>query len=163
MQKLLCVILLTLTAGCAEVQITHVSDKDADNDSDIHFYEPRPYLLISAAVKPDAAGKSQPDVTTQIIWLPDHTRRYKVKIKPGWGTVDGSVKLVNGWMLDSLGSKMDSKIPETITAVSGLIKESAALSALSGDAQKDSQKAGLYRIDIADDGLVTFKKTGDLP
>jgi len=100
--------------------------------------------------KDNDTNSVQNEFLSQIIWLPDHSRSYAVKIKPGWGTVEGSVKLQNGWMLDTLGAKTDSKIPETMTAVAGLIKESAALA--------DQRPQGLYLIDIAPDGSVKLVK-----
>jgi hypothetical protein len=138
-----------LISGCAEVQVKHVDDKDTSEG--VHFYQPRPYLLVSNQQKKDSSTNSvQNEFSSQIIWLPDHSRCYVVKIKPGWGTVDGSVKLQNGWMLDTLGSKMDSKIPETMTAVAGLVKEAAAAA--------DQKPQGLYLIDIAPDGSVKLVK-----
>ena len=133
-----------LASGCANVSVKHVSFDDKSNG--VHFYEPKPYLLVSKTPKEDKDGKVlPPGFSSQIIYLPNPKQRYAVTINPGWGTVDGSVKLVNGWMLDSLGSKMDSKMPETITAISGLLKGAAAAA--------DENPEGLFRIDID-------KKTG---
>jgi hypothetical protein len=142
----LVVCLMFLSAGCARVKITHVDN--SDTSPGVHFYEPRPYLLVSVQKKKDDKGVEHNEFSSQIIWLPDPTRRYVVQVEPGWGTVDGSVKLTNGWMLTELGAKSDSKIPETITAISGLVKEAAALA--------DQPQQGLYRIDIGSDGTVTL-------
>jgi len=146
------VIILTgsafLISGCAEVQVKHVDDRDTSDG--VHFYEPRPYLLVSNQQKQDDKGNVQNQVTSQILWLPDPSRRYVVKIKPGWGTVDGSVKLQDGWMLDTLGSKTDSKGPETITAVTGLVRAAGV--------KADQTSQGLYLIDIAPDGTVNLVK-----
>jgi hypothetical protein len=150
MQKRLPILLcLSLfLSGCASVTLTHVNDNDTSDG--VHFYEPRPYLLVSKEVKKDANGKEENQFTNQIIWFPDHSRRYLVKVHSGWGTVNGSVKLQNGWMLDTLGAQMDSKIPETITAISGLVKEAGALASAPGP--------GLYRIDIDEKGEVALVK-----
>ena len=137
-----------LISGCAEVQVKHVDDQDASDG--VHFYEPRPYVLVSNQQKQDDKGKVQNQFSSQIIWLPDHSRRYVVKIKPGWGTVDGSVKLQDGWMLDALGSKMDSKGPETVTAMTGLVSVAAKAA--------DQVPQGLYLIDIGPDGSVKLVK-----
>jgi hypothetical protein len=138
--------MLFVLTGCAKVVVTHVGRDDLGDG--VHFYEPRPYLLVGVQKKKDAAGKESNEYTSEIIWLPDPSKRYSVKIEPGWGTVDGSVKLTDGWMLTELGAKSDSKIPETITAISGLVKEAAAAAA--------ATQQGLYRIDIADDGTITL-------
>lgn len=137
-----------LISGCAEVQVKHVDDQDASDG--VHFYEPRPYLLVSNQQKQDDKGNVQNQFSSQIIWLPDHSRRYVVKIKPGWGTVDGSVKLQDGWMLDALGSKMDSKGPETVNAMTGLVSVAAKAA--------DQVPQGLYLIDIGPDGSVKLVK-----
>ena len=140
--------LAILVTGCAQVKVTHVGRDDTSPG--IHFYEPRPYLLVSVQRKKDDKGVESNEYTSQIIWLPDPSQRYVVKIEPGWGTVDGSVKLKDGWMLTELGAKSDSKIPETITAIAGLVKEAAAAA--------DQPQQGLYRIDIADDGTVKLTR-----
>jgi len=139
-----------LISGCAEVLVKHVNGKDDTSDG-VHFCQPRPYLLLSNQQKKDASGDVRSnDFANQIIWLPDYTQCYVVKIKPGWGTVDGSVKLQNGWMLDTLGSKMDSKTTETITALSGMATTIAKLG--------DLNPQGLYLINISPDGKVTLEK-----
>jgi hypothetical protein len=151
MKKYLPLVLAGLLAGgCANVEVKHVPFDDTSNG--VHFYEPKPYLLVSKSLKTDKDGKSlPPEFSNQIIYLPNPKQRYAVKINPGWGTVDGSVKLVNGWMLDSLGSKMDSKIPETINAIAGLLKEAAAAASESPE--------GLYRIDFdPSSGAVSLHK-----
>jgi hypothetical protein len=149
-------LLLSCAVGCARLDIKHV-DK-GDSSPGVHFYEPRPYLLVSATFKVDSSGKAQTEVTNQIIWLPNPAREFVANPVPGWGTADTSVKLLNGWMLDSIGSKMDSKIPETITALTGTLKEAAAASKgvlAPGDIDKI---IGLYLISIHDDGTVEFIK-----
>ena len=137
-----------LVSGCAEVQVKHVDDQDTSDG--VHFYEPRPYLLVSDQQKRDDKGNVQYQFSNQIIWLPDHSRRYVVKVKPGWGAVDGSVKLQDGWMLDTLGSKTDSKSPETIAAMSGLVRTAAV--------RAGQTPQGLYLIEIAPDGTVNLIK-----
>lgn len=128
-----------LAGGCASVQVKHVSADDTSEG--VHFFEPAPYLLISKTIPPKKDNaQPPPEFSSQIIYLPDPSQRYSVKIHSGWGAVDGSVKLINGWMLDSLGAKSDSKMPETITALTGVAKLAAA--------GADSKPEGLYRIRI---------------
>jgi hypothetical protein len=145
-----CAYLLT---GCSSVKVTHVDDNDTS--AGVHFYEPRPYLLVTR----NASGTS--GLMSQIIWLPDHSRRYKVEVTSRWGSVNGSVKLQNGWMLDTLGAQTDSKIPETIAAVGGLL---AAIPKATGFAPPPAPALteGLYLIEIDGRGEVSLKKTGQL-
>lgn len=156
-----CAYLLT---GCSSVKVTHVDD--SDTSAGVHFYEPRPYLLVTKTEAKDASGNLTNGFMNQIIWLPDHSRRYKVEVKSGWGSVNGSVKLQNGWMLDTLGAQTDSKIPETIAAVGGLL---AAVPKVVPEVQgvppppRPALTEGLYLIKIDGSGEVSFKRTGQLP
>jgi hypothetical protein len=139
-------IALCLLTGCARVRVTHVSADD--RSPGVHYYEPRPYLLVT---------RVGDNLTNQILWLPDPSQRYLVEVCPGWGTVDGSVKLRDGWMLDTFGAKSDSKGPETITAVGGLV--TAVVKATERSAGP-FLKEGLYLIEIGEGGEVSFKRTG---
>ena len=134
--------------------VRHVADTDKSDG--VHFYEPRPYLLIGDQPTDKGTKGVVHAYTSTIIYLPDKSQRYVVQIKQGWGTVNGSVKLANGWMLDTLGAQTDSKGPETIGAVTGLLKEAGGLAmAVKGN---ELPKAGLYRIDIDKDGKVTLTR-----
>jgi hypothetical protein len=135
--------------GCAHVEVRHVPDGDVSDG--VHFYEPRPYLLIADQTKP---GTNEHAFTTSIVYLPDKARYYVVNVIPGWGTVNGSVKLADGWRLDTLGAQMDSKGPETISAVSGLVTAAAGMAVKT---DKHPQ-AGLYRIDINTNGDVKLTR-----
>ncbi len=153
-----------LISGCAEVQVKHVDYKDTSDG--VRFCEPRPYLLVSyqpqkvnAPQQKDKEDVQSNVLSSQIVWLPNYTRCYMVKVKPGWGTVDGSVKLQNGWMLDTLGSKMDSKGPETLTAITGMVTAAGGLLKM-GPGEKP-QLQGLYLIDIAPDGNVKLVKQAE--
>jgi hypothetical protein len=145
---------LLLAAGCAHVKVKRVAP-DAVVDG-IPFLEPQPYLLVSKIVKPSVDGQpSTEEYTNQIIYLPNPSRRYAIQVKPGWGTVDGSVNLIDGWRLDSFGAKSDSKGPETIGAFAGLLKEAAAVAAT---VKPDDSREGLYLIRIAPDGTLRLEK-----
>ena len=143
-----------LLCGCAHVVVRHVGPNDKSDG--VHFYEPRPYLLISDQPTDKGTNGMVHSYNSTIIYLPDKSQRYVVQIKQGWGTVNGSVKLANGWMLDTFGAQTDSKGPETITAVTGLLKEAGGLAmATKGNEQS---KAGLYRIELDKDGKVTLTR-----
>jgi hypothetical protein len=142
--------------GCAHVEVAHVSAHDRSNG--IHYNEPVPFLWVTDVVTPAApatpaagttpampATPKKDTITGTIIYLPDQSQRYVVRVRPGWGTVNGSVKLDNGWMLDTLGAQSDSKGPETITAVTGLLAGAAALAPRMVGAPAPPAP-GLYRI-----------------
>ena len=57
----------------------------------------------------------------QLIWLPDMNVSYAVNPKSGIGTLDTSMQLKDGWQLTQFGGKIDTKVPETITALGSLL------------------------------------------
>ena len=67
-------------SGCARVEVRHVAD--SDRSCGVHFYEPRPYLMISDQVKVEN-GSTTHSYTSSIVYLPNKERYYVVKIKPG--------------------------------------------------------------------------------
>jgi hypothetical protein len=107
--------ILTLTAilsGCATVKF--YSDKELTKESGIEFYSPKPYLIVEKNPAKDVSMKMS------IIYLPDFNNPKYAKLKPGFGTSDLKLSLENG-IITSYGITSDSKIPETITAISGLV------------------------------------------
>jgi nitrogen fixation protein len=136
--------------GCARVEVRPVqpSERDDPNLKGVRFYEPWPYLQVTKQTT------DKGDVySTAIVYLPRTNREFVFKVIPGWGTVDGSIALADGWRLTSMGAKMDSKMPETITALTGLIgtiglgaKESASPPLL---------EPGLYRVEFDANGFAS--------
>jgi hypothetical protein len=137
------VIACTLLAvgGCASVEVKRINSGDTTTDG-VRYYGTPPYLLVGA--QPTEEGKAI--YTTSIIYLPNYSEAYAVKVKQGWGTANGSLKLSPGGMLSEFGSAIDSKGPETITAVSGLI--TAVAGAVTPAMSGDDIGPGLYRIVI---------------
>jgi hypothetical protein len=82
----------------------------------------RPLTLL--ALKQTTADKS---TTCEVVpfQIPDRSEEYAINIHGGWGTVDASPTLENGWNLTGLSTKTDSKGPETITALSSLLTAAA--------------------------------------
>jgi nitrogen fixation protein len=183
---LLSVLTICFLVGCANVDIKPIST-DKVNDSSIsgaRFYRPWPYLLVTVnQVDPNAAGggagkapaagasapgtpaatqsaaSSTPTSSMQIIWLPKMNEPFVIDVKPGWGTVNGTFTLDNGWNLSSVGSQLDSKIPETLTAVSGLVTAAVGAGAAATPGATAASPAlippGLYRINFDNTGLVS--------
>ena len=134
--------------GCSHVTIQHVGANDKSGG--VHFYEPRPYLLISKDTVKTGPGPNdvREQYTSQIIWLPDPTQKYVVRTVQLLGSVEESITLKDGWMLTQFGAKSDPKIPETINALAGVAKLAQA------GASKSPE--GLYRIDINKKGNVSL-------
>ena len=143
-------VMVTLTmlgGGCSHVEVKHV--EYGDKSDGVHFYEPKPYLFVTVA--PTKTGPGPNDVqnvyTSSIIWLPDPEKEYVAREVVLLGSVEESITLNNGWQLAAFGAKADSKIPETITALTGVAKLAAGGAA--------SAAEGLYPI-IFTNGLPTL-------
>ncbi|MFN6087595.1 MAG: hypothetical protein ACK47E_02495 [Cyclobacteriaceae bacterium] len=107
--------ILTLTvilSGCATVKF--YSDKELTKESGIEFYSPKPYLIVEKNPAKDVSMKMS------IVYLPDFNNPKYAKLKTGFGSSDLKLSLENG-IITSYGITSDSKIPETITAIGGLV------------------------------------------
>lgn len=107
---------LTVTA-CSRVEVTKLQTQD-NQLSGVRFYRPWPYL---ARYQGKDGG-----CTDSIVFLPDLEQEYVVRWYSGMGSVDAKMNLENGWNLVSFGQTRDTKIPETIAAVSGILKTAIA-------------------------------------
>jgi hypothetical protein len=101
-----------LSSGCAAVRF--YNDSGLTSETGIEFFSPKPYLLVEMSPAKDVAIK------TTIFYLPDRGNPHYAKLKPGFGTSDLKLSLENG-ILTSVGLNSDSKIPESVTALSGII------------------------------------------
>jgi hypothetical protein len=106
-----------LFCGCAHVNL--YKDEAMKEETALRVYESKPYLMV--ARKGDT-------VETSVIHLRDETKPLYMEFVTGLGSQKLSVALQNG-MLSSYGLEADSKIPELINSVTGLLKETAAAAA----------------------------------
>ncbi|HTO08714.1 MAG TPA: hypothetical protein VMR86_16830 [Myxococcota bacterium] len=98
-------------AGCAGIT---VEKQDEKNKTDgLHFFRPAPYLFTTL-------GKD--GCLTEIVYLPDKNEEWVAIPHRGLGTAKSTVDLQDGWNLTSLNSETDSKVPETIEALTGVAK-----------------------------------------
>lgn len=168
-----------LPCGCSQVDVIPLKSGDMETHG-LRAYRPDPYLLVTevpppapttkpgdnppkseagqASAAPEKAPptpsvRPKPAYSLQVIFLPNFNYGYAVQTKSGLGAVEGAVKLANGWQLTDLNSKIDTKIPETITAFTGLVDKALAgakLFAAPGSAApslKSGLVPGLYRMD----------------
>jgi hypothetical protein len=159
-----------LLSSCSTVQF--YSDSNLSKKTGLKVYSAKPYLLVEYAKK-DAAkdnkkGKTPNEDTpgnmTSIIYLPDIGKPQYIKLKAGLGSSDLQVALTDG-MVTSYGLKSDSKIPETITSIGGILTGLKALIAKSDSlaAEKSNLKEvekpifDLYEI-LMDDNGTSLKK-----
>jgi hypothetical protein len=116
MMKRLCflTILLFFISGCAGVRIVKITPQNPYEEG-IRFYAPHPYLWVTK----DTSGNLQ----ASIVWLPNKSEEYAIRVKSGIGAIDTKFTLENGWNLTQFGETMDSKTPELITALTGSLKD----------------------------------------
>ncbi|QOJ20956.1 MAG: hypothetical protein HRU77_09785 [Gammaproteobacteria bacterium] len=113
-------VVLSVT-GCANVKF--YSDEDLKKETGLKYFETKPYVLV--------ARKSKDAVDISIVHLPDKTKPQYAVFSPGLGSHQFSVSLSNG-ILTSYGQTADSKIPELINSVAGLLKEGVATATSAG-------------------------------
>ena len=134
--------------------------KDADAHG-VRFYRPEPYLWLAS----DDKGRCIPT----IVYLPDPRQQVIIQVSPldGWfGIGSASMKptLQDGWNLTALESTVDTKVPETLTAIAGLVSAAKPAPAAPGKlgiplpppggVKTETGQAvstGLYRIDLKTD------------
>ncbi|MEL6719678.1 MAG: hypothetical protein AAFO82_16725 [Bacteroidota bacterium] len=139
--NLLSLLILTLLSSCATVKF--YDDAELSKESGIEFYSAKPYLLVERKLAKDIALKST------IIYLPDMGKPKYAKLKPGFGSSDLKLSLSNG-IITSYGVTSDSKIPETITALTGVLGATGttyksfaeAIDILKGDDEDVAEQAG---------------------
>lgn len=150
-----------LLAGCAGVNVSRVTDQ---NQPGIRYWRPAVYVVLQKSVAKDETQTCEYKTLT----LPDRSEEYAITFTPGLGTADVSPILYEGWRLDSLNAKLDSKTADNINAVTGLFKALApALAPAKNVARAAGQKQasafpclGVYRLeyDRTTGELVGFKR-----
>lgn len=109
------------------------------SEAGIRFYQPRPYLMVK-----EGADKG---LVYDVIYLPDYSNEYIVKKKGFIGTANVTIKLENGWNVTDFGSTYDSKTPETLTALAGLLPALMSSNAANSNVPASSAvKPGLYKL-----------------
>jgi len=152
--------IVTLTfilSGCATVKF--YSDKELTKESGVEFYSPKPYLIVERNPAKDVSMKMT------IVYLPDFNNPKYAKLSPGFGTSDLKLSLENG-IITSYGINSDSKIPETLTAISGLVSGTGtsyksiaeALSILKDNKDEKEQSGDISSMQEAQDIISLVKK-----
>ena len=124
---------LGFLAGCAQLEFS-----DGWVSGGAHYYDPVPYVLVTVGKDCMADAK--------LIMLPGVPKT--VSLKSGYGSANLSANFQNG-MLASVGQQTDTKIPETITALTGAASAAAKIQTmreLPPTPPSCTPKAVLYRI-----------------
>jgi hypothetical protein len=162
--SLLIAVLALLIGGCAELEVKRVL---TENQEGFRYCLPQPYLLVTK-VKPatdqrssktstrsSSASETAPDLEYKIIYLPNTQEKFAVRVKSGLGSVNSTLKIQDGWQLTEVGGTVDTKVPETITAITGLLQAIPSLAALRAKEEGQEMKAGLYGFEFDSKGMVT--------
>lgn len=149
-------VIAILVSACSHVSVTKIT-KENDYTDGIRFYRPEPYFLVTQTTDPKTKTTS---LQTTIIYLPNTKEEYVIEPKVRLGTVEMNAKLDGGWNLVSMGQKVDSKIPETIAAVTGtLTAVSGMMRPTKGMPLSLPLKPGLHRLIFGEDGHVVGIQT----
>jgi hypothetical protein len=163
-----------MVGGCSRIEINKTSDSTYSGG--LRFYRPDLYLLVTQEITPESTTKTQTKdgsttttetksgettkTQTAIIALPNKNEEYVLKPVPRLGTVDLEATLTDGWNLTKLGAKVDTKIPETITALTGTLSAAAAaaVKGVRGVSVTKPLEPGLYRIEFENGQVSGIKK-----
>ncbi|WP_287019557.1 hypothetical protein [Herbaspirillum sp.] len=130
MKKLAFALPLILSA-CAHIEF--------ETDKGFVYYEPQPYVMVSRG--------ADCNLSTKLITLPGAKRH--LQLKSGYGSAELSVTAPAG-IITVVGQKTDTQLPETITAVTGLLYPKSAALVAGAPAATDCSKdvfVSLYKID----------------
>ena len=114
-------------SGCARLEF-YATPNLQGPETGVKFYYSKPYLLVARTPVPEKpatttspATPATTQVQVSIQYLPDLENPVYAKMKPGYGSANLTLAFQNG-VLTSVGQNTDTKIPETITALTGLAK-----------------------------------------
>jgi hypothetical protein len=114
------VMVATALVSCAHISF-HDSNDPKRRNIGVEYYKPKLFLLLTKTAKEGYKA----DVVT----LPDLLQPRYALLHPGYGSSNLSLKLNNGILTD-VGQQVDTKIPETITALGSLATAAGGLAKL---------------------------------
>ncbi|MBX3642653.1 MAG: hypothetical protein KF720_06235 [Rubrivivax sp.] len=115
-------------SGCAGV--TFYKDAGLSSETGIPvYYGPKPYVLVTRT------GAKDKPVDVSVVYLTDESKVVYAKPKSGFGSSNLTMSLVNG-QLTAFGQQVDTKIPEIMGQVAGLITARGAADKAAAEADK---------------------------
>lgn len=112
--------LASLLVGCAGVSF---KDDSKDSSSGLRIYPPKTYVMVTRT------GNKEKPAEVRVVTLPDLSHPQRMDYHGGLGSFAFNFKLADG-VLSEWNQNADSKVPETIKEISGL------LGTLTGTAEK---------------------------
>lgn len=116
--------IIVALVGCAHISFHDPNDAKHTNVG-VEYYKPKLYLLLT---------KGKEGYNASILTLPDLAQPRYALLHPGYGSSELSLKLNNGILTD-VGQKVDTKVPETITALGSLASSAGGLAKLAEQAK----------------------------
>jgi hypothetical protein len=130
-----------LLGGCASIQVDRI-DHPTEKQG-FKVYPPKPYILMARA------GDGGKVISVTPVMLPDLSDPHIISQKTGIGSANLSFTVENG-TLKTFGGVVDSKVPETIKEVGGLVTGYGALVKSLADAGKVKAETEGLRKESAD-------------
>ncbi|QEX19605.1 hypothetical protein FRZ44_49200 [Hypericibacter terrae] len=107
-------------SGCARIAFYDDPKQfNSDHETGIKIYQTKPYLMVVRT------GNKDTPIQGTIIYLPDMKDPVYAKAWSGIGTSNLQITLSNG-ILSTVGQTVDSKVPETMTAIGSMISSLAS-------------------------------------
>ncbi len=125
-------------SGCAGFKF--YSDSALSERTAIPIAQPRPHLLVVRT------GAKDKPLEASIVYISDYENAIYAEPRSGFGSSNLSLSLANG-QLTAFGQQTDTKIPELVTSLSGLI--TARGGAAKANAEADQILAGLQSATIS--------------
>lgn len=144
------------SSGCAGVRV--YSDPTLKKETGIRTFAPKPFLLVTRT------GAEDKPIDLTVVYLPDTSNVLYIRQKAGWGSSELSVKLSNG-IVTEFGTKSDSKVPESLTAMGSLLTAAAGAykTAQEGRQIRDEAASAASRVDLDAAGAALRKVAEELP
>jgi hypothetical protein len=139
----LSLVLFSLT-GCASLVFS-----DGHRPDGVNYWDPQPFLQITC----DDKGNQLMAFAVG----PNPNAPRSVRPRSGWGSANLNASFANG-LVSQFGQQTDTKIPETITALSGLATAAAGLKAAApqGAAPPPTCRPALYQVSSGPNGTMTL-------
>ncbi|AWM34087.1 hypothetical protein [Hymenobacter nivis] len=126
-----CVLFLLAAVGwcgfssCAGYRIKKIDAADTTTEG-LRYCRSAPYLLVSSVSTP---GETAATAAYQVVYLPDPAQTYVIQRHGGLGTVNVTAALTESGLLTQFGGATDSKVPDLITALGGILPSVIGLKA----------------------------------
>ncbi len=169
MKKFGLVVLIASLAGCGGVEISSLSDEEAEKAHQSGHkipgyivYHPMIVVEVKEIIEKEVEtedsiireyGKIKECVVGKPQTLPDYEKPFLLRLKPGIGKSSVDLKIEDGWRLD--GIKTESDNTALLQVLQKIVTQGASVSLMPSDGTCEL-KPGLYRLSL-EKGSVELK------